>query len=450
MMADKRRFGFSARAAGGAAASVLAAIGLTAVWCGGCEPNAPPGSTMDPGSTASGGAAGGAGGGAGGSAAGGGTEVGGAGAMGGEAGAAPLPEVAGIEKVRDNVKSLDWSAAHDLLVSEGTGLDGKDYFDVYHFAPDGSGAVCVTCGATQVPKHNGNPAWHPSGEWIAFTAQKADSQPDPKHAIQCVPGKGLHHDLWVVDLAGAHYAKLDTTDMAKDQRLIHPQFSHDGTRIAWAVQVSTDEDPPDPAHHWGQWEIRLAEFVVENGEPAVKNVQACQPGSRQQFYETHGFSADGTELVFSGNLEPEQPPVGLDIYALDVSGGKCDGALTRKTFTQNDWDEHGHYSPDQQWLAWISSEGLDIEYPDVGPVKGYDLWSDYLATELWLMPAKDGWASRKWLTDFNALGAPGSRYIVADSAWSPDSHRIALAVMGDTDGNGAFDARDLYMLELAY
>ena len=39
---------------------------------------------------------------------------------------------------------------------------------------DGSGVECLTCNKYILQLHNGNPEWHPSGEYIVFQAQDPD------------------------------------------------------------------------------------------------------------------------------------------------------------------------------------------------------------------------------------------------------------------------------------
>ena len=59
------------------------------------------------------------------------------------------------------------------------GADG--YFDIWTMRPDAAGQRCLTCQAGPLPqRHIGNPAWHPSGAFIVFQAQKAGV---PRHAF---------------------------------------------------------------------------------------------------------------------------------------------------------------------------------------------------------------------------------------------------------------------------
>ena len=100
--------------------------------------------------------------------------------------------------------------------------------------------------------------------------------------------------------------------------------------------------------------------------------------------------------------------------------------LRRLTESDNDWDEHAHYSPDGKKIAWMSSTGFDIEWGDIknnGRKK-------YLITELWLMNS-DG-SDKQRITYFNEPVYPeymgGRRVVVSDSSWNPDGNKIVACV----------------------
>src|SRR6185369_14350311 len=70
---------------------------------------------------------------------------------------------------------VDWSRSTGLIAYDRPGANGP-YFDVYVMAADGTGENCLTCGRAGVPqRNNGNPAWHPSGNYIAFQSEVASS-----------------------------------------------------------------------------------------------------------------------------------------------------------------------------------------------------------------------------------------------------------------------------------
>ena len=73
---------------------------------------------------------------------------------------------------------------------------------------------------------------------------------------------------------------------------------------------------------WGVWSLRLADFMVVDGVPRVTNERTFQPGQQRKMYESHGFSPDGRQLLFSGNLERGQEEIHADIYLFDVQSGR--------------------------------------------------------------------------------------------------------------------------------
>lgn len=345
-----------------------------------------------------------------------------------------------ITIVKDYGKSVDWSHANNLIVTAMLGDDG--YYDVVVFDPDGDWEQCLTCGKDEIPqKHIGNPAWHPSGKYIVFTAEKQDV-PDILDRITraTVPGRGLYHDLYIMTAEGDKFWKLYSSSSFPSEfnnAIIHPQFSSDGKLLVWVERLGPDDDP---RHDWGEWALRVADFEIVDGTPKISNIRTFQPGDQDQFYESHAFTHNDSRILFSGNLIVGQLPTGMDIYEYSL----VDGTLYRLTYTFDDWDEHAHYSPDGTAIAWISSRGFEIEYRD------YDRWEQDLIAELWIMKADGSYKTR--LTHFNDPSYPeytGGRTIVADSSWSPDGNRLIVCITyEDKRGNLAY--RKLVMVELEF
>ena len=206
--------------------------------------------------------------------------------------------------------------------------------------------------------------------------------------------------------------------------VIHPQFSHDGKKLLWAERVKRGES------FGGGWVLRAADFVLDGNDPHLENIETLTPGKQNCFYESHAFSKDDKKILFSGNLELDQSPVGLDIYELNLETNQ----LIRLTTSDNDWDEHAHYSPDGKKIAWMSSTGFDIQW---GDIIGHN-WQKYLKTELWIMDA-DG-SNQQRVTYFNTAGYPeymdGRRSVVSDSAWSPDGKSITALLAYEAWGGG--------------
>ncbi|MFH1350145.1 MAG: hypothetical protein ABII26_04330 [Pseudomonadota bacterium] len=326
-----------------------------------------------------------------------------------------------IKTITTYGKSLDWSNTKNLIASAAMQKDG--YYDIFVMEPDGSNKQCLTCRRQGVPqKHNGNPVWHPSGEYIVFTAEKKNNL--AKYKEWAIPGTGFNCDLWVMTSDGQHFYQLTDYPLKQPFRaVIHPQFSHDGKKLFWAERVKQGKS------FGGGWLLKIADFVVDNKTIRLENIEAYSPGEWSCFYESHAFSKDNKKVLFSGNLKAGQISVGLDIYEFNLETQQ----LKRLTHSNSDWDEHAHHSPDGTKIAWMSSTGLNIKWGD--DISGHK-WGRYLKTELWMMDV-DG-SDKQRLTFLNTPGHQeymgGARGIVSDSTWSPDGKSIAALVAHEAPG----------------
>lgn len=313
----------------------------------------------------------------------------------------PAP-LADISVLKEPGGRLDWSHQLDLIAFDQRGDGG--YYDVYVMRPDGSEEMCVTCDQTELPgRHMGNPAWHPSGDYIVFQAEKRVHEGRSSRAL---PGYGIDNDLWILNRADEHYERL--TNVQSGMGVLHPHFSHDGSKLLWTEKVAE-------GGKYGVWVLKIADFLVENNDFDLENIRTYQPGG-DVFREGHGFSEDDRKIIFSGNLEPEQPEFGLDIYTLDLETRM----VQRLTSTMDEWDEHAQYSPSNDKIAWMSSKGCQCN-----PARSLDLRTDY-----WLMDA-DG-SNKVRLTYFNDPGHVeyvGKRVVAADSSWSADGKRLAALLI---------------------
>jgi Tol biopolymer transport system component len=325
-----------------------------------------------------------------------------------------------VTTVTENGGRLDWSKRLNLIAFDRRQEGG--YFDVYTMNPDGSNQICLTCGKKELPaRSKGNPVWHPTGDFIVFQAQNSFRGLGAITDYFANPGAGVNNDLWVMDRGGRRFWQL--TDLKpRIGGVLHPQFSRNGDKLFWAERV--DAKPPT-----GTWSLRVADFVVENGNPRKQNEQVLQPGAQKGFYEAHDFSPDGRQVLFSGNLEKGQAAGHGDIYLYNLATRE----LKNLTQSPEEWDEHAHFSPDGRTIVWMTSKDLP------GKVRAAALRTDY-----WLMDV-DGQNKRR-LTYFNTPGHPEyieSGVAAADSSWSPDGSRIAAYLISDVRKGGSIVMIDL-------
>jgi hypothetical protein len=319
----------------------------------------------------------------------------------------PPSVIRGIRTIAEDGGRLDWSTRLNRVAFDRMGPDR--YFDVWTMNPDGTGQACLSCDADGLPtRHVGNPAWHPSGDYLVVQAQKQSLTGEIVDFL-ANPGSGLNNDLYAIDGAGRNSWQLTSVPVGSGG-VLHPHFSSDGRQLIWAERVSN-------VGTFGEWVIRLADFEIQSGTPRVRNVRTLTPGAQHRFYETHGFDSSGGSILFSGNPDAGLSELGIDIYRYNIASG----ALTNLTASAGEWDEHAHFSPAGDRIVWISSRAL-------GPVSDPLL----LRTEFWLMNA-DG-TGKTQLTHFNEPGRPESipgQAVAGDSDWSPDGRSILGYVVTD-------------------
>ncbi len=323
------------------------------------------------------------------------------------------PPVRQTTWLMDRAGRADWAAdPKGRIAFDSREPDG--YYDVFVAEADGSNRVCLTCDRNgEVPqKHNGNPAWHPSGRFLVFQAEKNEHPVDSRASS---PGAGLWCDLWLVTDNGKNFYQLTDLPVDLAQGVLHPHFSHDGKKLLWAERIRGLRQ----AENFGEWAIKVADFSFDD-KPKLNNIRTYQPGARRMWYETHGFSQDDQLILFSGDIQEGQSIEYMDVCTLELASGK----LTNLTSSTKSWDEHAHFSPDGAKIIWMSSQGL----PGRGPIP----WAQYmtwLSTELWIMNA-DG-SDKRQITHFNDSAHPmyvGGRAIVGDGDFSRDGKKYAVLV----------------------
>jgi Tol biopolymer transport system component len=270
---------------------------------------------------------------------------------------------------------------------------------------DGTKRKCLTCDRVQVPqKHNGQPAWHPSGDFIVFQSVDPKLKGLPKifskqEKALTGPGAGVNNNLWLVDKDGERFWQL--TEVEDKKGVLHPHFSHDGKKLIWAEIVDQKVKPS------GDWAIKIADVIIDGNSAKLKNIIVLKPGN-MQFFETHGFSADDSKILFSA--APDGYYSNLDIYSYDL--------ITKEhkqlTGPDSEWDEHAQYSPDGKKITWMSSKGITQK------IQQYKVKTDY-----WIMDSNG--ENKKRITFFN--NPQDKNYIeggvaAGDNAWTSDGKKI--------------------------
>jgi Tol biopolymer transport system component len=328
--------------------------------------------------------------------------------------------VSRITTLKDGGGRLDW--VDDKIAFDMAGPGGA--FAVYVMRPDGSGVKCLTCGNPDIPQHNvGQPAWDPSGRYLVFQAEKATHQAVRfKHSL--TPGGGVLNDLWVLDTSTNRATMIREVPNSPGHGTLHAHFSSDGTLLSWSEMQ--EKAGLKRGKQLGYWQLMVGEFRTSGGRPSLANVRGFTPAA-PGFYENHGFSPDGSRLVFSSNFESKL--LENHIYVMDLRTQK----LTR--LTTEGWNEHANYSPNGRLIAYMSNAG-----------------SRGGGADYWIMNS-DG-SNKRRLTYFNARGDgvfaqyEGRRVMVADMAWRPDGTAIAGYYGGKVLMESAAKPSKILLIEL--
>jgi Tol biopolymer transport system component len=330
--------------------------------------------------------------------------LGGAGAEAAASANRPASRVRRVTRVRDHDGRVDWSHRHNRVAFDMRGQKGV--YDVYTMNPDGSDVVCLTCDTSKgAPSgHNGNPAWHPSGDYVVFQAERTGVG-SRRSGLAETPGNGKNNELRLATRDGQRFYRLTWPGSEKSEGVLHPHFSADGSRLSWSEMVGKVK-LLRRGGMFGYWKLRVADFEMEAAGPRLSNVREYEPGGAA-FYENHGFSPDGERLIFTSNMDHlRSRALRADIYSLDLRSGRT----TR--LTKEGYNEHAGYTAKGKivWMSTADRSGRGTDY--------------------WTMDA-DG-SNKTRLTHFDDPSYPeyaGEKVTAADWTESPDGRRILALLL---------------------
>jgi len=312
-------------------------------------------------------------------------------------------------------QSVAWAPVSNRILLSRRGKDR--YYRIHLYTPQGIARSCLTLGMNGVRLHRGNASWYPSGEYVVFTSQIRGTST----YRMSLPANGLNSNIWLTDRNGEAFWQLtsNTGSVTAPKGVVFPFFSPDGRLLAWSGNTGKYDTAK---FTWGERAIYLADFRFDDmGRPHLRNTRVLQPGEHKDFYETHGFTPDGTKLLFSANTRKNQSVFGMDICAWDLKQKK----LILLTDTPRVWDRYAAASPDGRKIVWASNARQPLQ----NPIFGTSDWKRFLRSEIWIMNI-DGSDPRQ-LTHFNSKSADeytGKRAFVGEIAWAPDNRRLVAVV----------------------
>jgi Tol biopolymer transport system component len=179
----------------------------------------------------------------------------------------------------------------------------------------------------------------------------------------------------------------------------------------------------------------VARLEIKRNIPRLKGIQTYKPGDQRLFFDSHGFTTDDQGLVLTGNLQPDQPESGRDVYLLDSESKQT----RRLTETWDELDRFALMAPNGRWIAWASSRDIGsgqvkIERRQVSAVR---------ATDIWLMNGEGRSVER--LTNFNDVHSPqyAGPTAVVPTSWSREGDK--LLVLAQPVGSN--EPGSIYVLE---
>lgn len=316
----------------------------------------------------------------------------------------PVSRVRRVTKIRDHDGRVDWCKRTNRIAFDMR--DRKDVYDIYTMNPDGSDVVCFTCDdAKGAPTgHNGNAAWNPAGDLMVFQAERMGVG-SKRSGLAETPGNGKNNELWVVTVPGRQFYRITYPGSEQSKGVLHPHFSPDGRRLSWS-EMTGEVKLFKPGGQVGYWKLRVADFQMGRDGPRLSNLREYQPGGAA-FYENHGFSPDGTRLIFTSNMDHQhERGMNQDIYTMDIASGRA------MRLTTEGYNEHAAFRANGK-IIWMSN----TERKNRG-------------TDYWMMNADGSGKTR--LTCFNDPSCPEydkERIVVADWTESPDGTKIMALVL---------------------
>lgn len=261
-------------------------------------------------------------------------------------------------------------------------------------------------------RHKHQQTWSPGGEALMFTAVDGRYnspwwQGRAQEWVQAI--NGWHSDIYIY-VAGTPPLWVKCTDTFKYSvpcGVLYPRFSPDGCEVLWAELLRYDA-----GSEFGNWGLRRAGVVRSDWGVGftLDEEDVTPPGNADvSLQEPHGWTPDGLSYLVCSHYGLALPPLGLDLFRVRESDGEVTN-ITGEVGQPRTWNEHAHFSPNGQDMAYMSS----VPYVWDGKRK------DTLKTEVVLARPDD---SIEVLTGFNKVGSghySSQKSLAYPTGFSPD------------------------------
>jgi len=308
-----------------------------------------------------------------------------------------------------------FSPSGDEIVFDRLNADG--YSDVYVSDLDGNVLRSLTDGKDGIPqRNNGNGVFDPSGASVIFVSEAAPHFADEVKNVGD-SGVGLFSNLWATDLRGSRFwmltdvpIKQKLTDGVPAYAVVNPRFSRDGKTLIW-----TERYAEGGHHHWGEWRLKGADYLFEDGIPRLENTRTLfepQEGN----YVTFMSELPSGDWILAGNLSG-QHEYGMDQYRYDPQSA----ALLNLQNSPQYWEEDASVSP-ASWILYMTNvdSAFTFDFEDAN-------WARQAMERDYYRMDSDG-NNKERLTFFNDPSAPeylGYRALAVASDFSPDGKLLA-------------------------
>jgi dipeptidyl aminopeptidase/acylaminoacyl peptidase len=199
------------------------------------------------------------------------------------------------------------------------------------------------------PVGDDQPRWSPDGKRLAFLSER------PRPGVKEDEADEARRQIWLIRPDGGEAAPLTAAPGAVSDF----EWSPDGKTIAFiARQPKSDERKRREKEKDDAW--------TPSEQYAWSRLSVVDVATRQSRQLTTGavhvtglsFSPDGRTIAFAGQPTPLIPDTfRSDIYTIPAAGGVPAPLVARKGL-----DSAPAWSPDGQWIAFVSQDGRDEEW----------------------------------------------------------------------------------------